>query len=236
MLPEVEQHATICHRCAARSGSVCDALGKADLRHLAAAAEPTAIAPGAMLILEGDPADSYFTLTSGTVKLYKLLPDGRRQITGFAGKSDFVGLAASSGYAYSAQAIDRVGYCRFTRRGFRVLLDDHPVMEQRLLALASNELVAAQEQMLLLGRKTACERVASFLLAQQRRTGDGDRLSLPMTRGDIADYLGLTVETVSRSFTRLRTDGLIALVAGGLVRILDRLGLETAANGGAPVF
>ena len=113
-------------------------------------------------------------------------------------------------------------YCRFPRAALRTLLDDFPLMEKRLLEVASNELVAAQEQMLLLGRKTARERLASFLLAQSRQgmpSGHSrQRFRLPMTRIDIADYLGLTIETVSRTFTRLRAEGLIDIVSqSGLV-------------------
>ena len=104
-------------------------------------------------------------------------------------------------------------YCRFPRAALRTLLDDFPLMEKRLLEVASNELVAAQEQMLLLGRKTARERLASFLLAQSRQGmpcgHSRQRFRLPMTRIDIADYLGLTIETVSRTLTRLCAEGLI---------------------------
>ena len=108
-------------------------------------------------------------------------------------------------------------YCRFQRAALRALLDDFPLMEKRLLEVASNELVAAQEQMLLLGRKTARERLASFLLAQSRQGmpcgHSRQRFRLPMTRIDIADYIGLTIETVSRTFTRLRAEGLIDIVS-----------------------
>ena len=108
-------------------------------------------------------------------------------------------------------------YCRFQRARLRTLLDDFPLMEKRLLEVAANELVAAQEQMLLLGRKTARERLASFLLMQSRQGlpcgHPRHRFNLPMTRSDIADYLGLTIETVSRTLTRLRAEGLIDIVS-----------------------
>lgn len=107
-------------------------------------------------------------------------------------------------------------------------------MERRLLAMASNELAAAQEQMVLLGRKTARERVASFLLGMvqrgERAGHAGEVVSLPMTRADIADYLGLTTETVSRTFTNLRGGGTISLDGASIVHILDADALEELAD------
>ena len=127
----------------------------------------------------------------------------------------------------------------FQRAALRTLLDDFPLMEKRLLEVASNELVAAQEQMLLLGRKTARERLASFLLAQSRQgmpSGHSrQRFRLPMTRIDIADYIGLTIETVSRTFTRLCAERLIDIVSQNWVVICDPVGLEGLA-GGMPCY
>ncbi len=136
---------------------------------LATIAVVTEAPPGQCFIDEGEPARSFFNITAGTAKLFKLLPDGRRQITGFVGAGHFLGLAVSDTYAFSAEAIEPVRYCRFQRAKLRALLDDFPLMEKRLLEVASNELVAAQEQMLLLGRKTARERLASFLSLQSRQ-------------------------------------------------------------------
>jgi CRP/FNR family transcriptional regulator len=165
-----------------------------------------------------------------------MLPDGRRQITGFVGMGQFLGLAVSDTYAFSAEAIDTVRYCRFTRAGLRALLDDFPLMERRLLEVASVELVAAQDQMLLLGRKTARERLASFLAMQSRQGASNQqprmRFALPMTRGDIADYLGLTDETVSRTLTKLRIEGLIDIPSQSEVTIRNRPALEELAGGG----
>ena len=221
-----------CWSCEARPHSVCHAIEVRDLERLAAIAVVTHVAPGKTFIGEGDTADAFWNVTAGAARLYKLLPDGRRQITGFARAGDFLGLAVSAAYAFSAEAIDRLTLCRFTRRNLRALLDDFPAMEKSLLDVASNELVAAQEQMLLLGRKTARERVASFLLAQASRTaGTADRIDLPMGRGDIADYLGLTIETVSRTFSRLRTDRIVALPDIRTAVILDRKRLAETAEG-----
>lgn len=235
-------HATqTCATCAARATSVCNAIEDKDLDRLAATAVSMTVRPGHVFIEEGDTAEYFFNVTAGTAKLFKLLPDGRRQITGFAGMGVFLGLAVSTSYAFSAEAVDAMRICRFSRSKLRALLDDFPAMEKRLLEVASNELVAAQEQMLLLGRKTARERLASFLvaradLAMQCGAPPPRRLpqtvALPMTRGDIADYLGLTIETVSRTITRLKSEGLIEVPNSSEVVVLDPPGLRELATGG----
>ena len=223
-----------CASCEARSVSVCNAIHDAELGRLAALAQVSEAPAGSSFIREGEQADCFFNITAGTAKLYKLLPDGRRQITGFVGVGHFLGLAVSETYAFSAEAIEPVRFCRFSRPKLRHLLDDFPLMEKRLLEVAANELVAAQEQMLLLGRKTARERLASFLLAQSLQGmpcgHSRSRFRLPMTRADISDYLGLTIETVSRSLTRLHSVGLID-VLGSEVLIRDRAALTSLAEG-----
>jgi len=221
--------------CGVRATSVCNAIEDAHLGRLAAVAVTIEADPGKAFIEEGESADNFFNITAGTAKLFKLLPDGRRQITGFAGAGHFLGLAVSDTYAFSAEAVDKVRYCRFSRRRLRGLLDDFPAMEKRLLELATNELVAAQEQMLLLGRKTALERLASFLVVRSRLGGPctprRTRVTLPMTRSDIADYLGLTIETVSRTMTKLRADKLIELPGPHDVVLRDLANLERIAGG-----
>jgi CRP/FNR family transcriptional regulator len=186
---------------------------------------------GKAFIVEGDRADHFFNVTEGTARLFKSLPDGRRQITGFAGRGHFLGLAVSGSFAFTAEAVEPMQFCRFSRRRLRTLLDDFPAFETRLLEVASNELVAAQAQMLLLGRKTARERVASFLLARSADSapcvGPLGTLHLPMTRTEIADYLGLTIETVSRTMTRLKDDRLIGIPNPSEIVINDRQGLES---------
>jgi CRP/FNR family transcriptional regulator len=224
-----------CAQCDARQFSVCNAVPDADIARLASTTSVAVAAPGSTFIEEGEPANAFFNITGGTAKLFKLLPDGRRQITGFVGVGHFLGLAVSDTYAFSAEAIDTVRYCRFSRPRLRALLDDYPLMEKRLLEVASNELVAAQEQMLLLGRKTARERLASFLMMQSRQGvachAPRARFALPMTRGDIADYLGLTIETVSRTLTKLRAEGLIEIPSTAEVIVRNRPALEKLAGG-----
>ena len=224
-----------CATCAARVLSVCDAIDDCDLDRLAAITRVHQIEPHRTFVTEGDPADYLFNITEGTVKVYKLLPDGRQQITGFLSAGDFLGLSFQENYGCSAEAVTQVRYCQFPRRKLSQLLTDFPEMERRLLGIASNELAAAQDQMLLLGRKTARERVASFLLMLSRRAvragREIDPVILPMTRSDMADYLGLTVETVSRTFTQLKKAGVVELREAGTVHLPNHAALEELGGG-----
>ncbi|HWT97483.1 MAG TPA: cyclic nucleotide-binding domain-containing protein [Terriglobales bacterium] len=220
VVPSNQQTADIwgrpCGTCEIRSFSVCSCLSPTELEKLRTALTTSHFAAGESLIHEGEPAAALFNIVKGTVKLYKLLSDGRRQITGFLVPGDFLGIALNKTYAYSAEAIEDVQVCRFDRARFSALLGDLPKLEHRLLEAACTELAAAQDQMLLLGRRTALERVASFLLQWHQRFaahGKGEKIVLPMSRSDIADYLGLTIETVSRSLTALRRSKVIDLVS-----------------------
>lgn len=198
---------------------------------LAAIARAAQLDAGESLFYEDDPAAEVFTVISGMLKLSKLLPDGRRQITGFLTPGDYLGLAFAERYVYSAEAVTPVRICRFPRPAFLGLLEQFPALEKALLGRAATELAAAQQQMLLLRRKTARERVASFLLQLAERQGadEGTVVDLPMTRTDIADFLGLTIETVSRNVASLRKAGLIALPDLHHLRIVhrNRLGAES---------
>jgi CRP/FNR family transcriptional regulator len=182
------------------------------------------IAPRGLIFTESEPARYLFSLTGGVAKIYKMMPDGRRQITGFLFPGDFLGLVHNETYAYSAEAVTKVELCQFPRTHLEALLDELPHLEHRLLGMASHELAAAQDQLMLLGRKSARERVASFLLMlsaiSERQGHPANLFVMPMMRSDVADYLGLTVETVSRVLTQLRSQHLIQLVEGKQVRIV----------------
>lgn len=226
-----------CGDCGARPLSVCGSIEEADLGRLDALAEHILIAPGEALIREGDEARHVFNITSGSVRVYKLLPDGRRQITGFLFAGDFLGLATGETYVFSAEAIEPATACRFRKADYRALIRETPALEAALLDRATHELAAAQNQMLLLGRKTALERIATFLLDlpghdPARATAPG-LVHLPMTRSEIADYLGLTIETVSRVLTRLKTSGVIRLISLTELRIEQPTRLKALAEGEA---
>lgn len=215
-----------CAACAVRDMSVCSVLSAQELQRLEAIITRVEVEPQLAVFYEGDEAKYLFNVTSGAVKIYKLLADGRRQITGFFFPGDFLGLALHERYTYTAEAVDKAVLCRFPHRKFEQLLDEFPKLEKRLLQTASNELAAAQDQMLLLGRKTAQERIATFLLSlsdrAMRRGLRGNVIKLPMSRSDIGDYLGLTIETVSRTLTRLRKSGAVDLPNAQEIRILVR--------------
>jgi CRP/FNR family transcriptional regulator len=224
-----------CGACSVRQMTVCAVLDDADQARLASIMTQHQADSGRTIFSESDPADHVFNVTSGAVKVYKLLSDGRRQITGFLFPGDFLGLTHNEVYAYTAEALAPVTMCRFPRRKLETLLDDFPMLERRLLGMASHELAAAQDQMLLLGRKTARERLVSFLLnlsrAQARHGRPDNPVDLPMGRSDIADYLGLTIETVSRTFTNLKKAGLIQLLDGGAVRLNNTDALAAESEG-----
>ena len=225
-----------CSACDIRDISICGSLSGDELERLRQIVSTVRFAAGQAVIHEGDPAEALFNVVAGAVKSYKLLPDGRRQITGFLFPGDFLGIALNDTYAYTAEALQATRLCRFPRRRMEALLAEYPNLGQRLLVEASNELVAAQDQMLLLGRKTAKERLASFLLALSDRAARQGRphnpVELSMSRGDIADYLGLTTETISRTFTQLRRSGVIRLAERGEIEILQRQALRALTEGG----
>ncbi len=225
-----------CAGCAVRELAVCAVLDSDGLATYRRLGWTSKLSRGQTLFHEGDPAIRAFTITRGTLKLYALLPDGRRQITGFMFPGDFLGISLDEEHAVSAEALDDVQLCSFPRSRFGAFVEDHPAMERQLYCLAANELSAARQQMVLLGRKTALERVASFflqLLDRADRIGEGGTSSfdLPMSRTDVADYLGLTKETISRILAQLRDLRMIRLVTLDRVMVLDRAGLRLLAEG-----
>lgn len=224
-----------CGRCEIRHLAFCGALDARHLDEIQEIMQTRRVAAGGHVIHEGDEALSVFNVASGSIKLYKLLADGRCQITGFLLPGDFCGIATDGTYAYSAEALEPSEICSMPRRKLEAVFSRHPELERRLLAIVSHELSVAQDQMLLLGRKNAVERLAAFLLRQSARSErigwPADPVQLPMSRADIADYLGLTIETVSRTFTKLKDEGAIRLPTKTVVELADRARLEALAEG-----
>ena len=224
----------VCARCDLRRSTVCGAVPDAELADLAAASSVLQIPAGAILIEEDEPAADYFIVTHGTVTIFKLMPDGRRQIFDFAGPGRLIGHGASDANAFSAEALEPLRVCRFTRSRLSALLNRFPAMERRLLQLVDNTLAAAREHMLLLGRKTARERLASFLLAWSRPAiarGALRTIRLPMSRLDIADYLGLTVETVCRVLRQFCAEEIVSFPTPSELVIRASAALERVADG-----
>lgn len=235
--PAVEVVAGVrpCGACPVRGLAVCGALAPDELYALAEIVHEMHRVHRQVVIVEGDEADSFYIVTSGVASVEKLLADGRRQIVGFLYPSDFFGLAVDGCYAYNVTAVTNLSLCHFERERFLALIDRFPKLEHRLLGMASNELAASQEQMLVLGRKTALEKVASFLFMLSER---GRRLGrprspvwVPMTRGDIGDYLGVTTETTSRMFTLLKKEGLVETSSEAMIDLPDLAKLKKIADG-----
>ncbi len=223
-----------CAKCSVRLISVCAVLSPVELQEMEAMNHGGRFAARELLVSQGLPAESVFTITEGLVRLYKLLPDGRRQVLGFALPGDFLGLPLSDSYSFSADAVTDTVVCRFPRKSFIAYAGQRPHLMRRLHEFASHELSLAQDQMVLLGRRSAEERVAAFIITMRdklRRLGyTSPTLPLPMNRQDIADYLGLTIETVSRTFTKLASGKTIVVVPDG-VRLLREHELEQLAAG-----
>jgi CRP/FNR family transcriptional regulator len=221
-----------CSACTVRSLSICGALDQADLAAFERIARHVYLEPGETLFAAGEAASSVHNLTAGVARLYKLLPDGRRQVIGFAVPGDFLGIAPSDRYSYSVDAVDSVSACRLSTGAFTHFIEHRPHFLLRINEFASRELMLAQDQMLLLGRRTAEEKVAAFLVGWRDRrehaSGGQQTITLPMSRQDIADYLGLTIETVSRTLTRFEREKLLIILPGG-VRLLDSTRAEAIA-------
>jgi len=181
------------------------------------------------LFREGDAAQYYFKVVQGAVRSCKLLRDGRRHVGDFYLPGDFIGLDAEQDYIFTAEAIADATVVRYSRRSVEALAAQEPKIGRRLLSLACHSLNAAQQQMLLLSRKTAEERIASFLMGIAEKKG-GMQVTLPMTRTDIGDHLGLTMETVSRALAHLKHEGVIELKSSHDVRIRDREALADLAE------
>ncbi len=224
----------MCLSCPARDSFLCSGLEDHEIKHLAARATRFQLPKGKSLILEGDPSENVYNIISGDIVLSRVAADGRRQILGFLSEGDFIGLTLSEHYRFSAEALSDVRLCRFDRRSLDELVERFPGMDRQIRRMGA----AAVDHMLglvfALGRKSAEERVATFLLDLAEKQGcckdPGRTVHLAMTRGDIADFLGLTLETVSRIFSRLKRQGIIRLLASNRVEILEPEALAALAD------
>jgi CRP/FNR family transcriptional regulator len=178
---------------------------------------------GSTLFWQGDDAIHVFEIVEGAVRIVRILGDGRRAITGFLFAGDLIGVGAPERYLNSAEAIVPIRIRRSNRRRFTDQVSSSFALHHQLFAQLSREIAAIRSQVVLLACKTAEERVSSFLLAMARRTKakgpPAGVVHLPMTRLDIADYLGLTIETVSRAMTRLRMQGIVAQIGRHTVAV-----------------
>lgn len=227
----------LCASCEARHRGICGALEPEQLAVLARTTTRHRSQPGEELVGEAESVDRFSNVLSGVVKLTKTLSDGRQQIVGLQFAPDFLGRPFRTESTLTAQAATEVQLCSFPRKALERMMGEQPDLEHRLLEQALKELDQARDWMVTLGRKTAAEKIASFLLMIARNidpTADPARraaaFDLPLSRAEIADFLGLTIETVSRQFTRLRNDGVMRIENNRHIIVDDLRRLEVRAG------
>lgn len=219
-----------CETCAVRHRSLCGALEQKEVERLGHISRRTTISAGKTIVTEGDQALFVANILSGTVKLTRSLEDGRRQIVGLQFPSDFLGRPYRTHWSVQAEAVTDVELCVFDRKQFENMITDFPTLEHRLLARVLDELDRIREWLFIVGRKTATERVASLLVMIAERERDASCGSilletvvfeLPISRSEMADCLGLTIETVSRQMSQLTAQGVIELRNSRSVHVPD---------------
>ena len=217
-----------------RDSALCASLADNELTELNAIARHKLLPRGQVFVWEGDSSTVCANIVSGVLKVTSMTADGREQIVGLLYAGDFVGQPFREETALTVTALSDADLCIYPRQGFEKVLDRHSKLERMLLQRTMAALDEARARMLSLGRMSAEERVAGFLLEMASRCGaesaDGS-FDLLLTRGQMADVLGLTIETVSRQLTNLKVAGLIGLLAGRGIMILDHDGLEARAGG-----
>lgn len=235
-----------CGTCPIRHRAVCARCEDEELAYLDQIKYYRNYEAGQPIVWSGDHMDFVASVVTGVAALTQTMEDGRTQMVGLLLPSDFLGRPGRNTVLYDVTAVSDLTLCCFRRKPFEELLTTTPHISQRLLEMTLNELDAAREWMLVLGRKTAREKIASLLSIFARREAslhlskkpDGSRFELPLTREAMADYLGLTLETVSRQISALRRDGIIELKGTRQVHIPDFSALlaETGddADGGIP--
>lgn len=216
----------VCQSCEARHKGVCGALTPDQLTTLAKQTRKHALAAGSVLINEAEHLESHSNIIKGVVKLSKMLADGRQQIVSLQFAPDFLGRPLADESSMTAEAASEVSLCSFPKSVLDRLINDSPDLEHRLLQQALKELDEARDWMVTLGRKSAKEKIASFLYLiathiDLESEEEAVSFSLPLNRADIADFLGLTTETVSRQMTRLRQDGVIEIAKHREITITD---------------
>ncbi|MFC3213497.1 MULTISPECIES: Crp/Fnr family transcriptional regulator [Novosphingobium] len=230
-----------CDVCVVRNRAICSALDSRELSALNAIGRTRMLEAGESLIWEGEDSVLVANVIDGVLKLSTNTEDGREQIVGVVYPSDFIGRPFGGTTGHGVTALTEAEVCVFSRRDFDAFAREHPALEHKLLERTLGELDRTRRWMLLLGRKSASEKMASFLVEMSERlTGSGCRvdpaspnrriLTLPFSRQQIADVLGLTIETVSRQFTRLRNEGVIDIPSRREVAILDFDGLVAEAG------
>lgn len=216
----------LCQSCEARHRGMCGVLNPVELVELARHTHKARHSPGSELIGDSTEIRSYANVMRGVVKLSKVLEDGRQQLVGLQFAPDFLGRLFATESVVTAEAASEVDLCVVPKRALEALMVDNPALEHRLMQQTLRELDEARDWMVTLGRKTAQEKVASFLYliashADPTHLKEKVRFELPLSRADIADFLGLTIETVSRQMTKLRQIGAIQIENNRHVDVTD---------------
>ncbi|MGL4543658.1 MAG: Crp/Fnr family transcriptional regulator [Polymorphobacter sp.] len=221
-----------CADCAIRNQMLCAALDDTELLKLSQVGLKKRFSRGETIIHAGSVSPIFANIVSGVLKLARTTGDGREAIVGLLFPADFVGRLFGVRTDTDVTALTDVELCVYPRQNFEAALTDLAKLERQLLASTLDALDFTREWMVLLGRKSATERVASFLLvmAQRLKTPPGAVFDLPLTRAQIADVLGLTIETISRQITRLKTAGIIEVPAARSVRIVRPQALRDLAE------
>ncbi|MEM7777140.1 MAG: Crp/Fnr family transcriptional regulator [Pseudomonadota bacterium] len=239
-----------CDTCAIRHRALCGVLSAEEIQKINAIAFRRTFAPNEMILNDRETPEFFGNIISGVVKLSKMMADGRQQIVGLQFASDFIGRPFATRNPFFAEAASEVVLCCFRKKQFEDLVREMPDLEHRMFQHTLDELDAARAWMVLLGRKSAEERIASFinLVVERAQASSGCRsdfmadsgaanlrIELPLTRAEIADYLGLTIETVSRQFTRLKSRGIIDTAKGRQILVHDVGVLRDVAGEEDPV-
>jgi CRP/FNR family nitrogen fixation transcriptional regulator len=205
-----------------------------DLRALQQVGIKVRFARNETIFNDGDEATNCYKVISGAVRLCKHMTDGRRQIADFLLAGDFFGFMQFGNYKFTAEAVGDVVLMCYPQRQLERLSNAMPNLRGRLLVLLSQRLLGMQDHLVMLGRQTAKERVASFLLhiAERSDAEEGLAFELPMSRQDIADYLGLTIETVCRMLSELKRERIIVIPSLSQIVLNDTDALQALAEGG----
>ena len=224
----------LCAYCPARGVSFCGMVPNDDMVFLSSHSRPFTLGRRKTLFHQGDETQSIYVVTSGTLRLYQMLADGRRQVIGFAIAGDLLGYPLSDHNDYSADALDSVYLCQFPRQDFLQFINSGVHLQRALLSVTHDDLSRARDQIALIGQKNAERKMAQFLLnfpsRQTRVEGQTSILPVRIPQADIGDYLGLTIETVNRMLARLvRTKTILVTDAG--IELCDLPRLRMLAEG-----
>ncbi|WP_126174059.1 Crp/Fnr family transcriptional regulator [Altericroceibacterium xinjiangense] len=231
---------SFCQACTVRKRAICADLDEQEIAALNSIGRQRKLSAGEQLLWEGEDAVLVANVIDGVLKLWTGTADGRQQIVGLVYASDFIGRPFGATTPYGVEALSEANVCVFSRKEFDTFAREHPRLEHKLLERTLAELDRTRKWMLLLGRKNAEEKLATFLIDMSERLVEpgsnplsGEPLTqfeLPFSRQQIADVLGLTIETVSRNFARFKREGVIDLPSRREVHILDRAALEAMAG------